>query len=100
MARMSASRVSLKRITDNLKTASRKGDRAALTLAIDQMKLLALSPRYWEKYLRSEERRVGKECRYRCRRYYLQKNTNGTRGIKRRYLIDRFSTMKQVTMTS
>lgn len=31
--------------------ASRRGDRAALTLAIDQMRTLALSPRYWEKYL-------------------------------------------------
>jgi hypothetical protein len=31
--------------------ASRKGDRAALTLAVDQMKTLALSPRYWERYL-------------------------------------------------
>ena len=51
MARTSASRVNLKRITDNLRAASRKGDRAALTLALDQMRTLALSPRYWEKYL-------------------------------------------------
>ena len=51
MARTSASRVNLKRITDNLRVASRKGDRTALTLALDQMKTLALSPRYWEKYL-------------------------------------------------
>ena len=50
-ARPSASRINLKRITDNLRVASRKGDRAALTLALDQMKTLALSPRYWEKYL-------------------------------------------------
>src|SRR5262249_35812467 len=28
-----------------------KGDRNALTLAADQMKTLAYSPRYWEKYL-------------------------------------------------
>ncbi len=34
-----------------LRLASRKGDRHALTLAIDQMRTLALSPRYWEKYL-------------------------------------------------
>ena len=34
-----------------LRAASRKGDRHALTLAIDQMRTLALSPRYWEKYL-------------------------------------------------
>ena len=48
---MSPSRVNLKRITDNLRIASRKGDRAALTLALDQMKTLAFSPRYWERYL-------------------------------------------------
>jgi hypothetical protein len=46
------SRINLKRITDNLRTAARKGDRAALTLALDEMRTLALSPRYWEKYLR------------------------------------------------
>ena len=51
MARTPPSRVNLKRITENLRTASRKGDRAALTLALDQMKTLAMSPRYWEKYL-------------------------------------------------
>jgi hypothetical protein len=51
MARTPPSRVNLKRITDHLRIASRKGDRAALTLAIEQMKTLALSPRYWEKYL-------------------------------------------------
>jgi hypothetical protein len=51
MARTPPSRVNLKRITDNLRIASRRGDRAALTLALDQMKTLALSPRYWEKYL-------------------------------------------------
>ena len=48
---MSPSRLNLKKITDNLRVASRKGDRTALTLAVDQMKVLALSPRYWEKYL-------------------------------------------------
>ena len=51
MARTPPSRVNLKRIADNLRVASRRGDRAALTLALDQMKTLALSPRYWEKYL-------------------------------------------------
>ena len=51
MARTPPSRINLKRITDNLRVASRKGDRAALTLALDQMKTLALSPRYWERYL-------------------------------------------------
>jgi hypothetical protein len=34
-----------------LRVAARRGDRAALTLAVDQMRTLALSPRYWEKYL-------------------------------------------------
>src|SRR5262249_29750107 len=51
MAKTPASRINLKRITDNLRVASRKGDRAALTLALEQMKTLALSPRYWERYL-------------------------------------------------
>jgi hypothetical protein len=46
------SRINLKRITDNLRIASRKGDRGALTLALDDMRTLAFSPRYWEKYLR------------------------------------------------
>ncbi len=50
-ARTPPSRVNLKRITDNLRLASRRGDRAALAVAVDQMKTLALSPRYWEKYL-------------------------------------------------
>jgi len=45
------SRVNLKRITDNLRIAARKGDRTALALALEEMKLLAHSPRYWEKYL-------------------------------------------------
>src|SRR5712691_3818759 len=51
MGRTPPSRVNLKRILDNLRMSSRKGDRAALTLAVDQMKTLALSPRYWERYL-------------------------------------------------
>ncbi len=51
MARARASRVSATRITADLRLAARRGDRAALTLAIDQMKTLALSPRYWERYL-------------------------------------------------
>lgn len=46
-----SSRVSRAEILTQLKLAARKGDRVALTLAIDQMKLWALSPRYWEKYL-------------------------------------------------
>ena len=51
MARTPPSRVNLKRITEHLRLASRKGDRAALALALDQMKTLAMSPRYWERYL-------------------------------------------------
>ena len=51
MARTPPSRINLKKITDNLRVASRKGDRTALILALDQMRTLALSPRYWEKYL-------------------------------------------------
>ena len=31
--------------------AARKGDRAARTLATEEMKTWAYSPRYWEKYL-------------------------------------------------
>jgi hypothetical protein len=52
MARTSPSRINLKRITDQLRVAARKGDRASLTLALDQMRILAHSPRYWERYLR------------------------------------------------
>lgn len=51
MGRASPSRINLKHITDNLRVASRKGDRVALARAVDEMKILALSPRYWEKYL-------------------------------------------------
>ena len=51
MARTVASRVSSARVLDQLRLAAKKGDRAALTLAVEQMKVLALSPRYWEKYL-------------------------------------------------
>jgi hypothetical protein len=45
------SRVSRAIILRELRLAARKGDRAALTLAIEQMKLWAFSPRYWERYL-------------------------------------------------
>ena len=51
MARVPVSRVSATRILADLRTAARKGDRASLLVAIDQMKTLALSPRYWERYL-------------------------------------------------
>lgn len=45
------SRISRAAILSQLKLAGRKGDRVALALAIDQMKMWAFSPRYWEKYL-------------------------------------------------
>lgn len=45
------SRVSAKKILGDLRLAARRGDRAALVLALDQMRTLAHSPRYWEKYL-------------------------------------------------
>ena len=51
MARTPPSRVSTSRILADLRLASRKGDRSALTLALDQMRTLAHSPRYWERYL-------------------------------------------------
>jgi hypothetical protein len=45
------SRISRAAILGQLRAAATKGDRAALALAIDQMKTWAYSPRYWEKYL-------------------------------------------------
>ena len=51
MARTPPSRINVQKILGELRRASRKGDRAALTLAVEQMKTLALSPRYWERYL-------------------------------------------------
>jgi hypothetical protein len=36
---------------NDLRLAAKKGDRSALTLALDQMRTLAHSPKYWEKYL-------------------------------------------------
>lgn len=39
------------RILDNLRVASRKGDRTALARALDEMRTLAFSPRYWLRYL-------------------------------------------------
>jgi hypothetical protein len=46
-----ASRVSRGKVLEQLKVAARQGDRTALALALDQMRTLAYSPRYWEKYL-------------------------------------------------
>jgi len=51
VARTTPSRISGGRILDDLRLASRKGDRVALSLALDQMRTLAHSPRYWERYL-------------------------------------------------
>ena len=51
MARTASPRVNSANVLAELRRAARKGDRAALTLAVEQMKVLALSPRYWEKYL-------------------------------------------------
>ena len=39
------------RVLDNLRLASRKGDRTALALALDEMRTLAFTPRYWVRYL-------------------------------------------------
>ena len=51
MAKVTPSRVSAQKIMSDLRLAAKKGDRAALSLALDQMRTLAHSPRYWEKYL-------------------------------------------------
>ena len=51
VARPSPSRISARRILLDLRLAARKGDRTALSLALDQMRTLANSPRYWERYL-------------------------------------------------
>ena len=45
------SRISRGVILGQLRLAATKGDRAALTLAVDQMKTWAYSPRYWQKYM-------------------------------------------------
>jgi hypothetical protein len=51
MARARPSRISQVRLLTDLKLAARRGDRTALSLALDQMRTLAHSPRYWERYL-------------------------------------------------
>jgi len=51
MAKTAPSRISGQKILGELRLAAKKGDRAALTLALDQMRTLAHSPKYWEKYL-------------------------------------------------
>ena len=45
------SRISRAAIIGQLRAAATRGDRAALALAIDQMKTWAYSPRYWQKYM-------------------------------------------------
>ena len=45
------SRISRSVILGQLRLAATKGDRAALTLAVDHMKTWAYSPRYWQKYM-------------------------------------------------
>jgi hypothetical protein len=45
------SRINRAKILEQLRQAARKGDRTALILAAEQMKTLAYSPRYWERYL-------------------------------------------------
>src|SRR2546425_1777151 len=50
-ARTPPSRINQGKILANLRLAARKGDRTALSLALDQMRTLAHSPRYWERYL-------------------------------------------------
>ncbi len=51
MKKTAPSRVSRSKVLEQLKAAARTGDRTALALAVDQMRTLAYSPRYWEKYL-------------------------------------------------
>jgi hypothetical protein len=51
MAKLTPARISAQKIMVELRLASKRGDRAALSLALDQMRTLAHSPRYWEKYL-------------------------------------------------
>jgi hypothetical protein len=51
MPRTPPSRVSTGKILGNLRLAAKRGDRTALELALAEMRTLALSPRYWEKYL-------------------------------------------------
>ena len=51
MAGQRPSRISSVKVLADLRLAGRKGDRASLTLALDAMRTLAHSPRYWEKYL-------------------------------------------------
>src|SRR5438552_13880721 len=51
MAKQRPSRISQARLVGDLKLAAKRGDRTALALALAQMRTLAHSPRYWERYL-------------------------------------------------
>jgi hypothetical protein len=51
MAKARPSRISGSKILSDLRLAGRKGDRSALAIALDSMRTLAHSPRYWERYL-------------------------------------------------
>ena len=51
MAKPRPSRISAQKILADLRLAGKKGDRSALTIALDGMRTLAHTPRYWEKYL-------------------------------------------------
>jgi hypothetical protein len=51
VTRTPPSRINQARILADLRLAARRGDRNALSLALDRMRTLAYSPRYWEKYL-------------------------------------------------
>lgn len=51
MAKTAPSRISGQKLLGDLRLAAKKGDRAALSLALDQMRTLAHTPKYWEKYL-------------------------------------------------
>lgn len=44
-------RASQARVLERLRLAARKGDRTALALALDEMRTLAFTPRYWLRYL-------------------------------------------------
>ena len=46
-----ARRLSQGRILAELRLAAKKGDRTALQLAVDEMKTLAYSPKYWDRYV-------------------------------------------------
>ncbi len=46
-----AARLSQARVLEQLRLAAKKGDRTALQLALDEMKTLAYSPKYWDRYL-------------------------------------------------